>query len=151
MYQLHQREAAAVFQPPHVHPGAGRVQDWGDRVDLHRLWFGLTGLHRPHREGGCVCTCSTHDMLAQIFSHIQQLNGLWILQPMGILSIMEEECMFPKATDHSFKTKLYDHHLGKSPNFQRPRPDKKRKYETHFELVHYAGVVGISSYSCHSC
>lgn len=54
--------------------------------------------------------------------------------------------MFPKATDHSFKTKLYDNHLGKSPNFQRPRPDKKRKYESHFEVVHYAGVVGISVY-----
>ncbi|XP_041656373.1 myosin-7B-like [Cheilinus undulatus] len=64
-----------------------------------------------------------------------------IERPMGILSIMEEECMFPKATDHSFKTKLYDNHLGKSPNFQRPRLDKKRKYETHFEVVHYAGVV----------
>ena len=64
---------------------------------------------------------------------------------MGILSILEEECMFPKATDHSFKTKLYDNHLGKSPNFQRPRPDKKRKYETHFEVVHYAGVVSVSS------
>ncbi|XP_076597238.1 myosin-7-like [Chaetodon auriga] len=64
-----------------------------------------------------------------------------IERPMGILSIMEEECMFPKATDHSFKTKLYDNHLGKSPNFLRPRPDKKRKYETHFEVVHYAGVV----------
>ncbi|CAN9515320.1 unnamed protein product [Ophioblennius macclurei] len=64
-----------------------------------------------------------------------------IERPMGILSIMEEECMFPKSTDQSFKTKLYDNHLGKSPNFQRPRPDKKRKYETHFEVVHYAGVV----------
>ncbi|XP_054869106.1 myosin-7B-like isoform X1 [Amphiprion ocellaris] len=64
-----------------------------------------------------------------------------IEKPMGILSIMEEECMFPKATDLSFKTKLYDNHLGKSPNFQRARPDKKRKYETHFEVVHYAGVV----------
>ncbi|KAM6924340.1 myosin-7-like [Xenentodon cancila] len=64
-----------------------------------------------------------------------------IEKPMGILSIMEEECMFPKATDSSFKAKLYDHHLLKSPNFQQPRPDKKRKYETHFELVHYAGVV----------
>ncbi|XP_034551947.1 myosin-7B-like [Notolabrus celidotus] len=64
-----------------------------------------------------------------------------IERPMGILSILEEECMFPKATDQSFKTKLYDNHLGKSPNFQRPRPDKKRKYETHFEVVHYAGVV----------
>lgn len=64
-----------------------------------------------------------------------------IEKPMGILSIMEEECMFPKATDQSFKTKLYDNHLGKSPNFLRPRPDKKRKYETHFELNHYAGIV----------
>lgn len=49
--------------------------------------------------------------------------------------------MFPKATEISFKAKLYDNHLGKSPNFQRPRLDKKRKYDTHFELVHYAGVV----------
>ncbi|XP_034721234.1 myosin-7-like, partial [Etheostoma cragini] len=64
-----------------------------------------------------------------------------IEKPMGVLSILEEECMFPKATDTSFKTKLYDNHLGKSANFQRPRLDKKRKYETHFELVHYAGVV----------
>lgn len=52
--------------------------------------------------------------------------------------------MFPKATDQSLKTKLYDNHLGKSPNFQRPRHDKKRKYETHFEIVHYAGVVGVN-------
>uniref|UniRef100_A0A8C6T1H4 Myosin motor domain-containing protein n=1 Tax=Neogobius melanostomus TaxID=47308 RepID=A0A8C6T1H4_9GOBI len=64
-----------------------------------------------------------------------------IERPMGILSIMEEECMFPKATDQSFKTKLYDNHFGKSPNFLRPRLDKKRKYETHFEVNHYAGVV----------
>lgn len=63
------------------------------------------------------------------------------MQPLGILSILEEECMFPKATESSFKAKLYDNHLGKSPNFQRPRLDKKRKYDTHFELVHYAGVV----------
>uniref|UniRef100_A0A8C3I570 Myosin heavy chain n=1 Tax=Chrysemys picta bellii TaxID=8478 RepID=A0A8C3I570_CHRPI len=64
-----------------------------------------------------------------------------IEKPMGILSILEEECMFPKASDMSFKAKLYDNHIGKSPNFQKPRPDKKRKYEAHFELVHYAGVV----------
>nr|XP_033797179.1 myosin-15 isoform X1 [Geotrypetes seraphini] len=64
-----------------------------------------------------------------------------IEKPLGILSILEEECMFPKATDMTFKAKLYDNHLGKSPNLQKPRPDKKRKYEAHFELVHYAGVV----------
>uniref|UniRef100_A0A8C5P7D3 Myosin heavy chain n=1 Tax=Leptobrachium leishanense TaxID=445787 RepID=A0A8C5P7D3_9ANUR len=64
-----------------------------------------------------------------------------IEKPLGILSILEEECMFPKASDMTFKSKLYDNHLGKSPNFQKPRLDKKRKYEAHFELGHYAGVV----------
>ncbi|KAK2109874.1 hypothetical protein P7K49_009620 [Saguinus oedipus] len=64
-----------------------------------------------------------------------------IEKPLGILSILEEECMFPKASDASFRAKLYDNHAGKSPNFQQPRPDKKRKYQAHFEVVHYAGVV----------
>uniref|UniRef100_A0A452J0N2 Myosin motor domain-containing protein n=1 Tax=Gopherus agassizii TaxID=38772 RepID=A0A452J0N2_9SAUR len=64
-----------------------------------------------------------------------------IEKPLGILSILEEECMFPKATDMTFKAKLYDNHLGKSPNLQKPRIDKKRKYEAHFELLHYAGAV----------
>ncbi|KAM5332431.1 LOW QUALITY PROTEIN: myosin-15 [Glossophaga mutica] len=64
-----------------------------------------------------------------------------IEKPMGIFFILEEECMFPQATDVTFKTKLFDNHFGKSVHFQRPRPDKKKKYEAHFELVHYAGVL----------
>ncbi|CAM5156698.1 unnamed protein product [Eretmochelys imbricata] len=63
-----------------------------------------------------------------------------IEKPMGIFSILEEECMFPKATDVSFKNKLYDQHLGKSNNFQKPKP-VKGKAEAHFSLVHYAGTV----------
>ncbi|XP_042305447.1 myosin-1B isoform X4 [Sceloporus undulatus] len=63
-----------------------------------------------------------------------------IEKPMGIFSILEEECMFPKATDTSFKNKLYDQHLGKSNNFQKPKPGKG-KAEAHFALVHYAGTV----------
>ncbi|XP_078242066.1 myosin-4 [Pogona vitticeps] len=63
-----------------------------------------------------------------------------IEKPMGIFSILEEECMFPKATDTSFKNKLYDQHLGKSANFQKPKP-AKGKAEAHFALVHYAGTV----------
>ncbi|KAM6118722.1 myosin-1B isoform 1-T1 [Phoenicopterus ruber ruber] len=63
-----------------------------------------------------------------------------IEKPMGIFSILEEECMFPKATDTSFKNKLYDQHLGKSANFQKPKPTKG-KAEAHFSLVHYAGTV----------
>ncbi|KAK1197253.1 MYH1B protein, partial [Pygoscelis papua] len=63
-----------------------------------------------------------------------------IEKPMGIFSILEEECMFPKATDTSFKNNLYDQHLGKSNNFQKPKP-AKGKAEAHFSLVHYAGTV----------
>ncbi|XP_077044472.1 myosin-3-like isoform X1 [Agelaius phoeniceus] len=63
-----------------------------------------------------------------------------IEKPMGIFSILEEECMFPKATDTSFKNKLYDQHLGKSSSFQKPKP-AKGKAEAHFSLVHYAGTV----------
>lgn len=62
---------------------------------------------------------------------------------MGIFSILEEECMFPKASDTTFKNKLYDQHLGKSSNFQKPKP-VKGKAEAHFSLVHYAGTVDYS-------
>ncbi|KAE8583643.1 hypothetical protein XENTR_v10020609 [Xenopus tropicalis] len=63
-----------------------------------------------------------------------------IEKPMGIFSILEEECMFPKATDTSFKNKLYEQHLGKCKNFEKPKPGKG-KAEAHFSLVHYAGTV----------
>ncbi|ELK03877.1 Myosin-3 [Pteropus alecto] len=66
-----------------------------------------------------------------------------IEKPMGIFSILEEECMFPKATDTSFKNKLYDQHLGKSSNFQKPKVVKGRA-EAHFSLIHYAGTVDYS-------
>ncbi|XP_036945662.1 myosin heavy chain, fast skeletal muscle-like [Acanthopagrus latus] len=63
-----------------------------------------------------------------------------IEKPMGIFSILEEECMFPKASDTSFKNKLYDQHLGKNNAFQKPKV-VKGKPEAHFSLVHYAGTV----------
>uniref|UniRef100_A0A8C3H4U3 Myosin-7 n=1 Tax=Corvus moneduloides TaxID=1196302 RepID=A0A8C3H4U3_CORMO len=63
-----------------------------------------------------------------------------IEKPMGIMSILEEECMFPKASDMTFKSKLYDNHLGKSANFGKPR-NIKGKSEAHFSLIHYAGTV----------
>ena len=59
---------------------------------------------------------------------------------MGIFSILEEECMFPKASDTTFKNKLYDQHLGKNKCFEKPKP-VKGKADAHFSLVHYAGTV----------
>ncbi|XP_045551541.1 myosin-6 [Salmo salar] len=63
-----------------------------------------------------------------------------IEKPLGIMSILEEECMFPKASDQTFKAKLYDNHLGKNRMFQKPIPGKG-KAEAHFALLHYAGTV----------
>ena len=62
---------------------------------------------------------------------------------MGILSILEEECMFPKASDKTFLAKLYENHMGKSPNFGKPKVNKNAKFEAHFELYHYAGTVSM--------
>ncbi|XP_052774021.1 myosin heavy chain, striated muscle-like isoform X10 [Mya arenaria] len=64
-----------------------------------------------------------------------------IEKPMGILSILEEECMFPKASDKTFLEKMYNNHLGKSPNFQKPVRSRKGGADAHFELCHYAGAV----------
>ncbi|XP_041944180.1 myosin heavy chain, fast skeletal muscle-like [Alosa sapidissima] len=63
-----------------------------------------------------------------------------IEKPMGIFSILEEECMFPKSSDTTFKNKLYDQHLGKTKCFEKPKP-VKGKPEAHFTLAHYAGKV----------
>lgn len=67
---------------------------------------------------------------------------------MGILSILEEESMFPKATDKTFEEKLMNNHLGKSPNFQKPRPPKPGVPSGHFAISHYAGVVSTTPLSC---
>ena len=60
---------------------------------------------------------------------------------MGLLSILEEESMFPKATDKSFAEKLVSNHLGKTPVFIKPKPPKSGQAEAHFAIVHYAGTV----------
>ena len=66
-----------------------------------------------------------------------------IEKSMGIFSILEEECIVPKATDKTFQEKLYNNHLGKHPNFGKPKLSKG-KAEAHFDLHHYAGTVSYS-------
>ncbi|KAI8436482.1 hypothetical protein MSG28_010041 [Choristoneura fumiferana] len=65
-----------------------------------------------------------------------------IEKPMGILSILEEESMFPKATDLTFVEKLNNNHLGKSPPYLKPKPPKPGCQAAHFAIGHYAGNVG---------
>ncbi|XP_026481144.1 myosin heavy chain, muscle-like isoform X18 [Ctenocephalides felis] len=65
-----------------------------------------------------------------------------IEKPMGILSILEEESMFPKATDKTFEEKLNNNHLGKSAPYLKPKPPKPGQIAAHFAIGHYAGNVG---------
>merc|ERR1712131_250609 len=60
-------------------------------------------------------------------------------KPMGLLAILEEESLFPKATDQTFAAKLHENLLGKCENFQKanPRPDPN----AHFAVIHYAATV----------
>merc|ERR1719357_1441702 len=60
-------------------------------------------------------------------------------KPMGIWAILEEESLFPKATDKSFEDKLKAQHLGKSPSFAKPQ--SKTDKNAHFAVIHYAGTV----------
>ncbi|VDM67629.1 unnamed protein product, partial [Strongylus vulgaris] len=64
-----------------------------------------------------------------------------IEKPLGVISMLDEECIVPKATDMTFASKLNDQHLGKHPNFQKPRPPKGKQSEAHLAIVHYAGTV----------
>merc|ERR1712026_234233 len=58
---------------------------------------------------------------------------------MGLLAILEEESLFPKATDLTFAGKLHENLLGKCENFQKanPKPDPN----AHFAVIHYAATV----------
>merc|ERR1712020_517925 len=61
---------------------------------------------------------------------------------MGLLAIWEEESLFPKATDDTFRAKLMDNLLGKPAcqNFQKPDPRAPDK-DAHFGVLHYAAMV----------
>merc|ERR1712072_94285 len=63
-------------------------------------------------------------------------------KPMGLLAILEEESLFPKATDDTFRGKLMDNLLGKPAcqNFQKPCPKAPDK-NAHFGVSHYAAMV----------
>merc|ERR1719264_32586 len=60
---------------------------------------------------------------------------------MGLLAILEEESLFPKATDATFAGKLHENLLGKPgcENFAKasPKPDPN----AHFAVIHYAATV----------
>ncbi|KAK0397312.1 hypothetical protein QR680_002080 [Steinernema hermaphroditum] len=63
-----------------------------------------------------------------------------IEKPMGILALLDEQCLFPKATDKSLVEKLLLNHE-KHPKFLIPEMRSK----SDFAVVHYAGRVDYSA------
>lgn len=55
---------------------------------------------------------------------------------MGILSLLDEECWFPKATDKSYVEKLHKEH-SKSAKYRKP----DFRSAASFTILHYAGNV----------
>jgi len=111
-----------------------------------------------------LCINYTNERLQQLFNHTMfvleqeeyQKEGIdWKfidfgldLQPtidliqnqMGIMSLLDEECWFPKATDKSYVEKLHKEHL-QHPKYL--KPDFRSSAD--FSIIHYAGCVDYSA------
>ena len=62
-------------------------------------------------------------------------------RPLGLLSLLEEECFVPKGSDAGFLNKIDEHFgAGKSPFFTRPKL-RQKDMEDAFCIRHYAGDV----------
>ncbi|XP_071794491.1 myosin-IIIb-like isoform X2 [Asterias amurensis] len=70
------------------------------------------------------------------FVNNQSLLDLFLAKPIGIVALLDEECRFPQATDHTFVEKL-------TQNFSRNHHFIKAKVSTsnNFSIDHYAGRV----------
>uniref|UniRef100_A0AC35UA49 Myosin head n=1 Tax=Rhabditophanes sp. KR3021 TaxID=114890 RepID=A0AC35UA49_9BILA len=64
-----------------------------------------------------------------------------IEKPLGLISILNEECLVPKASDITYVEKLKNQHLGKHSNFVTAKPPKGKQGEAHYAIIHYAGTV----------
>ncbi|XP_015244993.1 PREDICTED: unconventional myosin-XV-like [Cyprinodon variegatus] len=73
--------------------------------------------------------------LQQPFSNNQACLDLIAAKPHGILRILDDQCGFPQATDHTFLQKCHYHH-GTNPLYARPKMPLPE-----FTLKHYAGKV----------
>ncbi|XP_047189847.1 unconventional myosin-XV [Scophthalmus maximus] len=68
-------------------------------------------------------------------SHNQACLDLIAAKPHGILRILDDQCGFPQATDHTFLQKCHYHH-GNNPLYARPKMPLPE-----FTLKHFAGKV----------
>ncbi|XP_037545758.1 unconventional myosin-XV-like [Nematolebias whitei] len=70
-----------------------------------------------------------------LFNNNQACLDLIAAKPHGILRVLDDQCSFPQATDHTFLQKCHYHH-GNNPLYARPKMPLPE-----FTLKHYAGKV----------
>jgi len=64
-------------------------------------------------------------------------------RPIGMFSLIDENCLYPGGTDTTIVQKMYDHLL---PNYDRfIRPSREEKANLQFKIRHYAGDVVYTS------
>ena len=66
------------------------------------------------------------------------LLEMFLGKPIGVLALLDEQCVYPKATDETFIGKLYEH-FSKQPYFI----SAKRTILDTFTISHYAGHVSV--------
>ncbi|XP_006628720.1 unconventional myosin-Vc isoform X1 [Lepisosteus oculatus] len=59
---------------------------------------------------------------------------------MGILDLLDEECLFPQGTDQNWLQKLYNNYVDKNPLFEKPRMSNES-----FVIQHFADKVEYKS------
>jgi myosin protein heavy chain len=69
-----------------------------------------------------------------------------IEKPMGILALLDEECVFPKATDRTYVDKLM---LAHSTHPKFGKPSFKSTFD--FSIIHYAGKVRLALFFVFKC
>merc|ERR1711931_298340 len=67
-----------------------------------------------------------------------------IEKPGGILAMLEEEYIVPKATDQTYLAKMHKVHAGNNKMYKKPTPKETKQGGGDFVLHHYAGSVGYS-------
>merc|ERR1739842_242911 len=78
-----------------------------------------------------ICINFCNEKLQQFFNHHM------FEKPMGLLAILEEESLFPKATDATFAAKLHENLLGKPGCENLAKANPKPDPNAHFAVVHY--------------
>ncbi|XP_069061831.1 myosin-IIIb-like [Pleurodeles waltl] len=69
------------------------------------------------------------------FKNNKSILDLFLVKPVGILSLLDEQSTFPKATDSTFVEKLNSKFKG------HPHYELGRSRNTAFTIIHYAGKV----------